>query len=214
MSKAASIALLLLAITCGSCFFVGPSHIKRLRMAVKDGPVDVAIVPGFPFNNGRWDTLLKSRILWSLYLYKKGIIRNIIYSGNAVYTPYMEGKSMALYAYALGIDPAHIFVDTIAEHSTENLYYGYQMAKKLGFTKIAIATDPFQCYMLYKFSKKHFKTEFFFLPIIYDSISAYTSLDPVVDTKPAYVDSFVPIDTRMNYTERMKGTMGKGIKYE
>ena len=197
-----------------SCFFIGPSHLTRLKQAKREGPVDVAIIPGFPFKNGQWDTLVKSRILWSLYLYKKGIVKNIIYSGNAVYTPYVEGKSMALYAYALGIDPAHVYVDSLAEHSTENLYYGYKLAKQLGFKKIAVATDPFQCYMLYKFSKKHFNTQFFFLPIIYDSIVSYTGLNPEVDTKPTFISNFTPIDSRMNYTDRLKGTMGKDIKFD
>jgi len=187
---------------------------KRLNLATQNGPMDVAIIPGLPFKNGQWDTLLKSRILWSLYLYKAGVVKNLIYSGNAVYTPYVEGRTMALYAQALGIDPAHIFIDSVAEHSTENLYYGYKLAKQLGFNKIAVATDPFQCYMLYTFSKKHFNTHFYFLPIIYDSIAHYTGLDPVIDASSACVKDFVPIDKRMNYKERLHGSMGKNIKYD
>ena len=182
--------------------------------AVADGPMDVAIIPGMPFKNGQWDTLLKARILWSVYLYKKGVVKNLIYSGNAVYTPYKEGKCMALYAQSLGIDPAHIFIDTLAEHSTENLYYGYKLARSLGFSKIAIATDPFQCYMLYNFSKKHFNSKFYFLPVIYDSIVRYNLPDPIVDTRTAHVDSFISIENRLNYKDRFKGTMGKGIKFD
>ena len=204
----------ILAAMLGSCFFIGPSHLKRLRIARHEGPLDVAIIPGMPFKNGQWDTLIKTRILWAVYLYKKGLVKNIIFSGNAVYTPYVEGKCMALYAYALGIDPAHIFIDTIAEHSKENLYYGYKLAKKLGFTSIGVATDPFQCSMLYKFSKKHFNTKFYFLPIIYDSIESYTALDPAVDARSAYINDFIPLDQRLNYTDRLKGTMGKGIKFD
>jgi hypothetical protein len=214
MTKVKYFPAFILATLLGSCFFIGPSHIKRLKTARRAAPLDVAIIPGLPFKNGQWDTLLKTRILWSLYLYKKGIVRNIIYSGNAVYTPYTEGKCMALYAYALGIDPAHVYVDTIAEHSKENLYYGYKLAKKLGFTSIAIATDPFQCSMLCKFSKKHFNTRFYFLPIIYDSIEPYSYLNPVVDTRSAYINNFISIDNKLNYTDRLKGTMGSGIKFD
>src|SRR3569833_1229505 len=179
MSKRDIIVYVLLLLSCSSCFFIGPSHLKRLQMAKRSGTIDVAIVPGLPFKNGHWDTLVKSRILWSLYLYKAGIVKNIIYSGNAVHSPYVEGKTMALYADAIGIDPKHIFVKTKTEHSTENLYYGYKLAKQLGFETMAVATDPFQCYMLYKFSKKHFNTRFQILPIIYDSIQAYTNLEPI-----------------------------------
>ena len=214
MNKPRYITLLLPVLLCSSCFFIGPSHMSRLKRARADGPLDVAIVPGLPFKDGKWDTLLKARILWSLYLYKKGLVKNIIYSGNAVYTPYIEGQSMALYAQALGIDSNHIFIDTVAEHSTENLFYSYRLAKQLGFKKMAVATDPFQCYMLYKFSRKHFATKFHFLPVIYDSIVAYNGLNPTVDTKPAYINNFIPLDKRMKYSERLKGTRGKGIKYD
>jgi vancomycin permeability regulator SanA len=179
-----------------------------------DAPLDVAIVPGMPFKDGKWDTLIKSRILWSLYLYKKGIVKNLIYSGDAVYTPYVEGKCMSIYAVALGIDPTHIYIDTLAQHSTENLYYGYKLAKRLGFSKIAIATDPFQCSMLYSFSKKHFDTRFYFLPVIYDSIASFSGMNPLADTRAAHVDNFVSIKDRMNTANRFKGTLGKGIKYD
>jgi len=133
-------------------------------------PIDIAIVPGLPLYHGKLDTLLKSRLLWSQYLFKKGIVSNVLYSGNAVYTPWIEGPSMALFAYQLGIEDKHILIDTIAEHSTENLFYGYQQAKKMGYKTIAIATDPFQCAMLHKYAKKNFKETIYFIPIIYDSI--------------------------------------------
>ncbi|MGN6568922.1 MAG: YdcF family protein [Flavipsychrobacter sp.] len=213
--KQLKLASLLLLLLCSSCFFLGPSHRQRLRMAEKAAPIDVAIIPGLPFKDGHWDTLLKARMLWSLYLYKHHIVKNIIYSGNAVHSPYKEGKLMAIYAAALGVDPDHIFVDTIAEHSTENLYYGYKLANKLGIDKsIAVATDPFQCYMLYRFSHKHFKKHIYFLPVIYDSIRTLANLNPEVDASPAFVPQFISLDERLSYSQRLKGTRGKNIKYD
>ena len=99
-----------------SCFFLGPSPRKRLLIAESVKPIDIAIVPGLPLYHGKWDTLLKSRLLWSAYLYKKGIVSNVLYSGNAVYTPWVEGPSMALFANQLGVPNDHIVIDTIAEH--------------------------------------------------------------------------------------------------
>lgn len=206
----------LLVIGCliglSSCFFLGPSPKKRLQKIAEVKPVDVVIVPGLPLYQGQWDTLLKTRMLWSEFLIKKGYARHVLYSGNAVYTPWMEGPSMALIAQQLGIDSAQILVDTIAEHSTENLYYSYLMAKAKGFQHIAVATDPFQCAMLHKFAKKNFEEEIYFLPVIYDSIKARTGVDVRIDTTLTKKKQFRSLEERQSYKERLKGTRGKEIK--
>ncbi len=195
-----------------SCFFLGPSPKKRLQKIADIKPVDVVIVPGLPLYQGQWDTLLKTRMLWSEFLIRKGYARHVLYSGNAVYTPWMEGPSMALIARQLGIDSAHILIDTIAEHSTENLHYSYLMAKAKGFNSIAVATDPFQCAMLHKFAKKNFEEEIYFLPVIYDSIKARTGIEVRIDTTLTKKRNFRSLEERQDYKDRMKGTRGKQIK--
>ena len=57
-------------------------------------------------------------------------------------TPYVEGELMALYARAIGVPDGVIHTETNALHSCENLYYSYQMARRLGFQKIAVVSDP------------------------------------------------------------------------
>jgi hypothetical protein len=195
-----------------SCFFLGPSPKKRLQKIADIKPVDVVIVPGLPLYHGQWDTLLKTRMLWSEFLIKKGYAKHVLYSGSAVYTPWMEGPSMALIAQQLGIDSAQILVDTIAEHSTENLHYSYLMAKAKGFQTIAVATDPFQCAMLHKFSKKNFEEEIYFLPVIYDSIKARTNVEVRIDTTLTKKKNFRSLEERQGYKDRLKGTRGKEIK--
>lgn len=206
----------LIVIACliglSSCFFLGPSPKKRLQKIAEIKPVDVVIVPGLPLYQGQWDTLLKTRMLWSEFLIKKGYTKHVVYSGNAVYTPWMEGPSMALIARQLGIDSTQILVDTIAEHSTENLHYSYLMAKTKGFKSIAVATDPFQCAMLHKFAKKNFEEEIYFLPVIYDSIKARTGVEVRIDTTLTKKKNFRSLEERQGYKDRMKGTRGKKIK--
>jgi hypothetical protein len=192
--------------------FFGTHQNKRYKSIEEIKPIDVVIVPGLPLYHGQWDTLLKARILWSDFLYKKGITSRILYSGNAVYTPWREGPSMALYARQLGIKPENILVDTIAEHSTENLYYGYLLARANGCKTIAVATDPFQCSMLQKFAKKNFKDEIYFLPIIYDSIRTEMKIDLAIDTTITKCSNFIPLEQRQGYHERLNGTRGKHIK--
>lgn len=195
-----------------SCFFLGPTPRKLFQTAESVKPIDIAIVPGLPLYHGKLDTLLKSRLLWSHFLIKKGIISNVLYSGNAVYTPWVEGSSMALFANLLGIGNENILIDTIAEHSTENLFYGYHQAKKMGYKTIAIATDPFQCAMLHKYAKKNFNETIYFIPIIYDSIKPQMSILLEIDTTLTIKKNFIPIEERLDYKDRLKGTTGKNIK--
>jgi len=124
---------------------------------------DVIIVPGVPFNDPNMSKILIGRIYWSYYLYSKGITKNIIYSGSAVYTPYIEAKIMSLYAIGFGIPEDRIFVETNAEHSVENVYYSFKIAEKLGFKKIALATDPVQSRFM-KRSSKRMKVDIDFIP--------------------------------------------------
>lgn len=206
----------LIVISCliglSSCFFLGPSPKKRLQKIAGIKPVDVVIVPGLPLYHGQWDTLLKTRMLWSEFLIKKGYAKYVLYSGSAVYTPWMEGPSMALIAQQLGIDSTQILIDTLAEHSTENLHYSYLMAKAKGFNTIAVATDPFQCAMLHKFAKKNFEEEIYFLPVIYDSIKARTNVEVRIDTTLTKKKNFKSLEERQGYKERLKGTRGKEIE--
>lgn len=206
------ILFFLCTLLLSSCFFLGPTPRKLLQKAELVKPIDVAIVPGLPLYHGEIDTLLKSRMLWSAYLYKKGIVSNVLFSGDAVYTPWMEGPSMALCAEQIGIEKQHIIIDTIAEHSTENLYYGYALAKKLGYKTIAIATDPFQCALLHKYARKHFNETIYFIPIIYDSIRPLMGIKMEIDTTLTLKKNFISIDQRLDYKNRMQGTRGKNIK--
>src|SRR5690606_12313850 len=163
--------------------------VKQLAAAKKYLPVDVLIVPGIPFQNGKWDRVMKSRVLWSWILYKNGYVKNVIYSGDAVYSPYKEGKIMALYAEKLGIPSRHIFYETQARHSTENVYYSYLMAKEMGFKTIALGTDPyFQSPTLKRFTKRRFTSYIHHIPFVKDSLIAYDYLDPVIDPSSAKVD--------------------------
>lgn len=179
-------------------------------------PFDAIIVPGVPFNGQRWDSVMKQRVLWSYILYKNGYTRNIIYSGSDVYTPYYEARIMGLYGQALGIPAEHIFYDTAAEHSTENVYYSYLVAKKHGFKSLALATDPFQSSMLRSFTKRRFASPIYHLPIERDSLLRYNSLDPKI--RPASAKSrdkdWESIMDRQSFFRRLMGTLGRAIKWK
>ena len=164
-------------------------------------PVDVIIVPGVQYNGLKWNMVMKWRVYWSVYLYKSGFAKNIIYSGSAVYSPYTEAAIMALYAEKMGVPREHIFLETKAEHTTENLYYGYQLAKEKGFKTVAMATDPFQSNMISPYVDK-FNLDISLVPIAIPLLSKIEMKDFEIESSKAYQLNFISIEVRETPEER------------
>ena len=198
-----------------ACVFFRPSVRKMTKRALKANKVyDVIIVPGIPFYEPAWDKVMQLRLIWAKHLYDKGIAKNIITSGAAVYSPYVEAKIMAAYLIALGIPREHIFTEERAEHSTENVWYGYKLAQKKGFKSVAVCSDPFQSKLLYRFAKVRTKKQVKFLPAIFDTMRTLPHDTPFVNYKPLKLENFVPITERESKWKRFMGTMGRHIDYK
>jgi uncharacterized SAM-binding protein YcdF (DUF218 family) len=204
--------LLALALVLTHCSFKRYAE-KSYERAIKQRPFDVIIVPGVPYEKEQTTSVMKMRIWWAKYLYDSGFTRNIIFSGSAVYSPFMESIAMKIIADSLGIPAEHTFAETKAEHSTENIYYSWKMAKRLGFTKIALATDPFQSRLLKSFIRKYCP-DVQEIPIVFDVLEIDDGVLPTIDTTAAYVPGFVSITVREGFWQRLNGTMGKRIKDE
>ncbi len=208
--------LYLLSITIASIFFSCSFSAKKTRQLLDESmnsSYDMIVVPGVPLRNGRWDSTMKARVYWSKYLFDKGIAKNIMYSGSSVYTAYYEGEVMALYAEAIGIPKEHIFSETKAEHSTENMYYSYHKSKKLGFKTIALATDPYQAKQLKSYAKLRLSRSVGVIPIVFDTLRAMEPFmkDPVIDFQKAFNKDFISITERESGWKRFKGTMSWNI---
>ena len=107
--KIATLAGLVLAsmLVTTSCS-IKKGAVKTFDKFVEHGPYDVAIVPGIPYDPDKVNVLFKARMLWAKSLYDRGIVRNIIFSGAAVHSPYTEAVAMKLIAEEMGIAPEHI----------------------------------------------------------------------------------------------------------
>lgn len=215
MHKTKTIFLsLLIATTFSSCIFFRPSAETLTNRALKaHKQYDAIIVPGVPFNEPTWDATMQMRILWSNHLYKQGKTRKIIMSGSSVYSPYIEAQIMKLYAIALGIPEEDIIIEDRAEHSTENIWYSYKLAKRLGLEKLALATDPFQTRMTYSFGKKRLK-DLQYLPVLFDTLVKLPHDSLHINYKPYKIQNFIPITERQSFWHRMKGTWGLNIKFK
>ncbi|GAB3416974.1 hypothetical protein GCM10027516_10350 [Niabella aquatica] len=184
------------------------------EVIANDRSFDAGIVPGIQFINNQWDSVMKSRVLWAGFLYHKGIIRNIIFSGSAVYSPYYEAKIMGLYALQLGVPANHIFYETQAEHSTENIYYAYELAREQGFKTIALVTDPFQSSLTKGFTRRRFATKIQHIPFMVDTLKKLNDQEYTIDPAPAFKTDFISIMERESWFKRLRGTLGAFIPWE
>lgn len=185
---------------------------QSYELAQQNAPYDAIIVPGVPFKDGNWSWIMKWRVYWAVRLYNEGIAKNIIFSGSDVQTPYTEGKIMAIYAEAMGVPAEHLFVEGKAEHSTENLYYSYVLGKKEGFSKIALATDPFQTWMLESFIEDH-NLPVDKIPVAIDMKEVSDLPDVAIDPSAAFVTDHIPLNQREDRWKRWEGTKGNNIDF-
>jgi len=186
---------------------------------MKFQPFDAIIVPGYPYDGEKWDDIMKMRVLWAKYLVDNHIAKNIIFSGSAVYSPYVESLIMREYAIALGVDSTIIFTEQKAEHSTENVFYSYQFAEKMKWNNVALATDYVQIKMVRSFVSKR-KIPVAYIPAIYDVIDSMdvyrgdSISQPIINDTIAFVPNFEPITDRENAYQRWRGTRGHNIPKE
>ena len=208
-----SLPVLVILMAISGCNLFRPAPGVCFKRALQNKPYDVIIVPGVPFDGNEWSPIMKGRVLWALYLIDKGIAKNVIFSGGAVYTPYVEGKIMALYAEAMGMPKDRIIIESKAEHSTENVYNSYWIAKDKGYKKIALATDPYQSNLLTGFTKRRFKLPITLIPYILDTVRTLDAAAPKINPASAHVENFVSIEIRETKRQRWRGTKGKDIKF-
>jgi len=199
------VGIVIIMLFSASCSKVEYNH------AIKRAPYDAIIVPGVPYHGEEWNDVMKMRVYWSYLLYRRGAAKHIIYSGSAVYTKYYEAEIMKLYAVKLGIPGDIIFTDTVAEHSTENLWYSYILAKEKGFKKIALATDPFQNLMVKQFKNRH-DLSIRHLPVNFAEVDSFMRLpSPKIDPSNAIDHKFKSIEERESKWKQFMGTLGLNI---
>lgn len=209
-----SIALTFFVILLQACSFSDKATQQYYEKAsVKS--YDMIAVPGVPFTEAGWDSTMKARVYWAKHLFDKGIAKNIMFSGSSVSSPYYEGEIMALYAIALGIPKEHVYSEIKAQHSTENLYYVFLKSKKMGFTRLALATDPYQAKQLRRFARERIGQDVGIIPIVFDTLRKLQPymINPEIDYQKAYDSNYVSLKSRESFWKRLRGTMGKNIDY-
>jgi uncharacterized SAM-binding protein YcdF (DUF218 family) len=192
-------------------FYADPDQCFELAKTNK--PYDAIIVPGYPYDPKSANGILKERLVWANYLYQNGYAKNVIFSGSAVHSPYVEAEVMRLLALQLGIPDSHIFLETKAEHTTENLYYSQLLAKKLGFQSVAFATQPAQASYMKVFNRK-WDLHVEMLPVVTSFINPSAIHFQAIDTSATKIPGFVPLRERESMIKSLRGTRGHRVKVE
>lgn len=167
------------------------------QQAIAKSTYDVIIIPGSPYDSVEQNQMFRARMLWAKSLYERGIARNIIYSGSAVHTPYVEGLVMKIMSDSLGIPSANTYAEVRALHTDENIHYGVPMAKQLGFVTIGVATDPFQSFFLSREVSKWYK-DITLIPMPMDTFRMFSDVKvlPKINPEAAMINHFVPLNER------------------
>ncbi len=200
-----------LLFSLSSCLLFNNDSAKLYKKGMQQAPFDAGIVPGVPWVESGWDSAMKGRVIWAVHLYKRGHVKNLIFSGGSVYTKHYEGKIMCLYAQQMGVPAANCFAEIQAEHSVENVYYGKRMADSLGFKKVALLTDPFQATLLKGLLRKY-KPHITRLPFIVDTLKTINGATLGIDGSSAINPNFSKsLAERESKWQRFQGTRGKKV---
>ena len=190
------ISCLLALVILNSCSVFNHHTVATYNRSVSKAPFDVVIVPGLPYDTSKVNPVFKARLLWAKELYDNGLTKNIIFSGSAVHSPYIEGMIMKMMADSMGIPTRHTFIEDEALHSDENVKYGVALAHKLGFKNIAIATDPIQALVVKKYTEEN-HGKVCILPFSIKSMPVYYKTPvPSINSNNALVENFIPLKER------------------
>jgi hypothetical protein len=123
--------------------------------AYRARPFDVALVPGCPTNaDGTPSRCQWRRVMWAAALYHRGSVRRVMPSGAAVHNPFGEARTMAAALRAVGVPPEAIVLETQALHTDQNAGYAIQIARRLGFARVAVATEDLQALAIHNMGER------------------------------------------------------------
>ncbi|MBD80499.1 MAG: hypothetical protein CL840_16400 [Crocinitomicaceae bacterium] len=198
-----------------SCKTLKYNEVAANRYAYADEvkPFDVLVVPGTPYYQEGMTNVMLYRLLWAQHLYNNGFAKKIIFSGAAVYTPFVESCIMKEYAKLLGLPGDSILLETQAETSVDNIYYSNLLARKNELKDLLVATDMFQSLRYAQFQKQT-NIQFNIVPMIKDSIDLDFRFKVAINDSVCYQKGWVDYKKRKPSYERFAKSGGKFLPDE
>lgn len=104
---------------------------------------DVAIVLGAGVWNNEPSPVFKERINHSIYLYKNGYVKSIIFTGGiSDNKKFSESYVAKMYAIKNGVSTQDIFTEEKSKITQENLAFAKEITLQNNFSKILLVSDP------------------------------------------------------------------------
>jgi vancomycin permeability regulator SanA len=129
-------------VRCLLLFLVACAPSRFLLNEAPAQPFDAVIVLGCPNNDdGSLSRCQLGRAGLAALIWQRGQARYFITSGGSVHTPYVEAEAIAEAMVVLGVPAERILLEPNALHTDENVWNGFQIAKLLGLSRIAVASN-------------------------------------------------------------------------
>ncbi|QJX80423.1 YdcF family protein (plasmid) [Priestia megaterium] len=104
---------------------------------------DAAIVLGAAAWGDKPSPVLRERINHSIWLYKHGYVKKIIFTGGkGEGSPYAESEVAKKYAIGKGIPKSAILIEIKSKITEENLEYAFNISKKHNLKTMILVSDP------------------------------------------------------------------------
>jgi uncharacterized SAM-binding protein YcdF (DUF218 family) len=104
---------------------------------------DVAIVLGAGTYNGRVSPVFRERINHSIYLYNKGFVEKLIFTGGfGEGQKYSDSQAAKMYALIKGIPDEDIIIEENSRFTIENIRESKRIMDSLGAKTALIISDP------------------------------------------------------------------------
>jgi len=95
------------------------------------GPLDVAFVLGCPADpDGSASLCERCRVKTAVRQYRKGAVRDLVFTGGAAHSPFVEAEVMGDLAVRRGVPPEHVFREGRALTTWQNIRFSLDLLRK------------------------------------------------------------------------------------
>jgi uncharacterized SAM-binding protein YcdF (DUF218 family) len=135
------LVLFLLSFALG-LFLVG-KDIYSFSLVSSYAPADAAVVLGATVYRDRPSPVFRERINHAIYLYRQGIVENLIFTGGLAGNDQLaEAEAAREYALAQGVPTEHIYIETQSYSTCLNLLGAKQIIEENGMDQVLLVSDP------------------------------------------------------------------------
>lgn len=139
-----------------SYFILNSIRIYNYSFEYSEKQSDVAIVLGAAISDGELSPVFRERINHGIYLYEKGIVNKIIFTGGVGKgEEQSESQTAKNYAIRKEIPEKDILIEETSNYTIENIENAKQMMDSLGFINALIVSDPLHMRRAMKIANYH-----------------------------------------------------------